>query len=65
LWFMHLLHTEISFFDFFVLHIPFFLQAVCTMLAMIATLPLVQLFFFHILLIKKVSFCNCSIICSP
>ncbi|KAJ0545174.1 putative protein S-acyltransferase [Helianthus annuus] len=29
---------------------------VCTILAMIATLPLVQLFFFHILLIKKVSF---------
>ncbi|KAJ0677673.1 putative protein S-acyltransferase [Helianthus annuus] len=27
--------------------------AVCTILAMIATLPLVQLFFFHILLIKK------------
>lgn len=33
----------------------FFSQAVCTILAMIATLPLVQLFFFHILLIKKVS----------
>lgn len=32
----------------------FILQAVCTILAMIATLPLVQLFFFHILLIKKV-----------
>ncbi|CAN1313867.1 Probable protein S-acyltransferase 22 [Linum perenne] len=30
-----------------------FLQAVCTILAMIATLPLAQLFFFHILLIKK------------
>lgn len=27
--------------------------AVCTVLAMIATLPIVQLFFFHILLIKK------------
>ncbi|KAK3042353.1 hypothetical protein RJ639_002399 [Escallonia herrerae] len=27
--------------------------AVCTILAMIATLPLVQLFFFHLLLIKK------------
>ncbi|MFS8031779.1 putative protein S-acyltransferase [Helianthus anomalus] len=27
--------------------------AVCTILAMIATLPLVQLFFFHVLLIKK------------
>nr|XP_043639526.1 probable protein S-acyltransferase 22 [Erigeron canadensis] len=27
--------------------------AVCTILAMIATLPLIQLFFFHILLIKK------------
>ncbi|XP_021981479.1 probable protein S-acyltransferase 22 isoform X4 [Helianthus annuus] len=27
--------------------------AVCTILAMIATLPLIQLFFFHLLLIKK------------
>ncbi|MCH89578.1 putative protein S-acyltransferase 22-like, partial [Trifolium medium] len=34
--------------------VPFVIVvAVCTMLAMIATLPLVQLFFFHILLIKK------------
>ncbi|MCH88166.1 putative protein S-acyltransferase 22-like, partial [Trifolium medium] len=34
--------------------VPFIIVvAVCTMLAMIATLPLVQLFFFHILLIKK------------
>lgn len=32
-----------------------FLQAVCTILAMLATLPLAQLFFFHILLIKKVT----------
>ena len=30
------------------------LQAVCTLLAMLATLPVAQLFFFHILLIKKV-----------
>jgi len=29
-------------------------QSICTILAMIATLPVVQLFFFHILLIKKV-----------
>ncbi|XP_042404697.1 probable protein S-acyltransferase 22 [Zingiber officinale] len=27
--------------------------AVCTLLAMVATLPVAQLFFFHILLIKK------------
>ncbi|CAJ1931989.1 unnamed protein product [Sphenostylis stenocarpa] len=34
--------------------VPFVIVvAVCTILAMIATLPLVQLFFFHILLIKK------------
>lgn len=34
--------------------VPFVIVvAVCTVLAMIATLPLVQLFFFHILLIKK------------
>lgn len=34
--------------------VPFVMVvAVCTILAMIATLPLVQLFFFHILLIKK------------
>lgn len=31
------------------------MQAVCTILAMIATLPLAQLFFFHILLIRKVN----------
>ncbi|KAM1722463.1 hypothetical protein ACFX11_021176 [Malus domestica] len=34
--------------------VPFIIVvAVCSLLAMIATLPLVQLFFFHILLIKK------------
>nr|KYP67336.1 putative S-acyltransferase At1g69420 family [Cajanus cajan] len=34
--------------------VPFVLVvSVCTLLAMIATLPVVQLFFFHILLIKK------------
>ncbi|XP_004297270.1 PREDICTED: probable protein S-acyltransferase 22 [Fragaria vesca subsp. vesca] len=34
--------------------VPFVIVvAVCTLLAMIATLPLAQLFFFHILLIKK------------
>ncbi|XP_073059338.1 probable protein S-acyltransferase 22 [Primulina eburnea] len=34
--------------------VPFIIVvSVCTMLAMIATLPLAQLFFFHILLIKK------------
>ncbi|XP_057530761.1 probable protein S-acyltransferase 22 [Amaranthus tricolor] len=34
--------------------VPFIIVvSVCTILAMIATLPLVQLFFFHILLIKK------------
>ncbi|XP_022856484.1 probable protein S-acyltransferase 22 [Olea europaea var. sylvestris] len=34
--------------------VPFVIvEAVCTILAMIATLPLIQLFFFHILLIKK------------
>ncbi|KAK7407399.1 hypothetical protein VNO78_09287 [Psophocarpus tetragonolobus] len=34
--------------------VPFLIVvAVCTILAMIATLPLAQLFFFHILLIKK------------
>lgn len=34
--------------------VPFVIVvAVCTILAMVATLPLVQLFFFHILLIKK------------
>ncbi|GLT27609.1 hypothetical protein SLA2020_025940 [Shorea laevis] len=34
--------------------VPFVIVvALCTILAMIATLPLVQLFFFHILLIKK------------
>ncbi|CAI9775218.1 unnamed protein product [Fraxinus pennsylvanica] len=34
--------------------VPFVIVvAVCTILAMIATLPLIQLFFFHVLLIKK------------
>ncbi|XP_048440919.1 probable protein S-acyltransferase 22 [Pyrus x bretschneideri] len=34
--------------------VPFIIVvAVCSLLAMVATLPLVQLFFFHILLIKK------------
>jgi len=32
-------------------------QSSCTILAMVATLPVVQLFFFHILLIKKVIIC--------
>lgn len=68
-WFsMHLMHTEYLyfFFDFFLSLVPlmlcvmnlFFSQAVCTILAMIATLPLAQLFFFHILLIKKVKLGN-------
>ncbi|PKI36789.1 hypothetical protein CRG98_042738 [Punica granatum] len=36
--------------------VPFIIVvAVCTFLAMLATLPLAQLFFFHILLIKKVT----------
>ncbi|CAN1313869.1 Probable protein S-acyltransferase 22 [Linum perenne] len=38
---------------FFSLMVSALLLAVCTILAMIATLPLAQLFFFHILLIKK------------
>ncbi|KAL0363898.1 UNVERIFIED_CONTAM: putative protein S-acyltransferase 22 [Sesamum angustifolium] len=38
---------------FFTLMVSALLLAVCTILAMIATLPLAQLFFFHILLIKK------------
>ncbi|WZZ06512.1 hypothetical protein YC2023_092433 [Brassica napus] len=38
---------------FFSLMISAIFLAVCTLLAMLATLPLAQLFFFHILLIKK------------
>ncbi|KAJ4823425.1 putative protein S-acyltransferase 22 [Turnera subulata] len=38
---------------FFTLMVSALLLSVCTILAMIATLPLAQLFFFHILLIKK------------
>ncbi|KAG0464387.1 hypothetical protein HPP92_020456 [Vanilla planifolia] len=38
---------------FFVLMISALLLASCTFLAMLATLPLAQLFFFHVLLIKK------------
>ncbi|GFY88484.1 DHHC-type zinc finger family protein [Actinidia rufa] len=38
---------------FFILMVSALVLAVCTILAMIATLPLAQLFFFHILLIKK------------
>ncbi|CAL9753052.1 unnamed protein product [Musa acuminata subsp. burmannicoides] len=38
--------------------IPFIVVvASCTFLAMVATLPVAQLFFFHILLIKKVNYC--------
>ena len=44
-----LLSLECKVWMFFIL-----LQAVCTLLAMLATLPVAQLFFFHILLIKKV-----------
>ncbi|XP_057448172.1 probable protein S-acyltransferase 22 isoform X2 [Lotus japonicus] len=39
--------------QFFTLMVAALLLAVCTILAMLATLPLAQLFFFHILLIKK------------
>ncbi|XP_058194239.1 probable protein S-acyltransferase 22 isoform X2 [Rhododendron vialii] len=39
--------------QFFILMASSLLLAVCTILAMIATLPLAQLFFFHILLIRK------------
>ncbi|GJU31769.1 probable protein S-acyltransferase 22 [Tanacetum coccineum] len=38
---------------FFTLMVSALLLAVCTILALIATLPLIQLFFFHVLLIKK------------
>jgi palmitoyltransferase ZDHHC1/11 len=37
----------------------FTLQAACTILAMVATIPLAQLLFFHVLLIKKVSCSSC------
>ncbi|CAI0394404.1 unnamed protein product [Linum tenue] len=38
---------------FFTLMVSALLLALCTILAMLATLPLAQLFFFHILLVKK------------
>jgi hypothetical protein len=49
----HLLHQ--SFLRYWSKHYSFLTQASCTMLAMVASLPIAQLLFFHILLIKKVS----------
>jgi hypothetical protein len=45
----------------FWLYHDFTLQATCTILAMIATVPLAQLLCFHILLIKKVSYFQTTI----
>lgn len=39
---------------FFVKTRCFYFQGSCSFLAMVATLPLTQLFFFHVLLVKKV-----------